>query len=272
MALPTHVEALSAAIGLPEAAAENLLRALRPDGLLPPGARRGRGVEWTLLHYAVFFMAGGSPTAVEAPSLVRTFGEFTFLTAPGAGEDGQKPLLGPGTVLDVWVRLIERAGRSMDAQERGAPPMPHLFIFNLDAPKRVEVVWFAGNGARARTEIYAPPHRVPEGSGAITRSVTFNTTALVAAGRVWLDVTERRGGRQPPPTHDNAASPAREAAPSRTTSAQDRENDPEPSSSDYALGAKCAQGSHSRDHGCSPPQSGSYTHGRRPHSITTPRP
>ncbi len=223
MALPAPVRALITATGINPASAEHVLKATRPAGLLPMGSRRGN-VEWTPRDLATFLLGASSPLAIESPDTIRAFASCTFLTSPGAPQEAQAPRCGPGTLLDVMERLIILAGRVLEAEETGARPpcvsVPYAIHFHLDPPRCADLVWLAPNCTRERTEVYAPASDAGARSGgAYRRSVTLDTLALIAAGRVWLDLLASQGTDLSPPTeneNENAASLPGDAAPTRT--------------------------------------------------------
>jgi hypothetical protein len=271
MAVPASIEFLAGKIAVPVAQAERVLRSGRSANQLPQGSRRGH-VEWTPRDYGAFLVGLAAPISIEAADTIVALGGTEFVTSPGAAEGDRQPRLGPGTLLDVLARVIERAGHSLDAAAQSPKhpgvPIPHFIHFKPNGVVKAELVWLGPAGIPECIEVYAPPGEYITQAGAFTHIVVMDTTALIHAGEAWRDSLASQGRRLPPPSKNESAPTAGTArAPIR---GRIESNDPGQSDTPgYALSRPVAQGVRS---GHSPPTPGSYTHGRTRNRPCPPRP
>ena len=214
MSIPLAIQPLTAAAGYSNATGERIIRPLRAAGMVPPGERFG-APDWEPPHLVNYLLACTSLTPIDGPQVVETFARCRFVTSPLAGDD-QRPRLGPGTVRDVLVRLVEGTARLLAehgpqrAIERSALPLdpdttaPHYLNFRLNAPV-AEFVWYSPDGRQERIDVYTPSRadedallRAPPlwRTSVITRSTIMPFPLIQTAAEAWL-ATLRRHGADP---------------------------------------------------------------------------
>jgi hypothetical protein len=221
MALAAPIKHLLSATGS-EATSEAIQKHLRASGDAPRSKKFGWGDEWETSHLVNFNVAAVGAQPSDGPSVVAAVKRCPYITSPGCSDQG--PRLGPGTLHEVLVRLVDGFAHAM--AERVVDPGLDLWSVEADlrlwpakydperaapdhltfhfSPFKVEVVWLGRGGHAGRVDVYSPS-RADEDAlstvgkrwqrSAILRTATMPVSLLLTAAKARLETSSRRGGK-----------------------------------------------------------------------------
>lgn len=210
---------LASEVGIAEAAVYRYARALRGADLLPAGTD-GRGMRTghyndRHLAYLILALVGGQPA--EAVETAQQLAGLQYLgTQP---EDITPPASEKGSFLDVLTAFI-----------RADIVYPLMIEFSFGLAVTATVFRELEDG-REQRDVYSEPGGSHPRSISMFRKVIITHRLIAIAHELWADTMAQQGDMFPPvsgaapasakPENENAADPARTAAPTRDDQSRD---------------------------------------------------